>query len=176
MKGRKKPVPRPRKGQRLSRSKNKHVQTKKQKKMIVFRLVDSEHDSVREGEFLTRPSSWSYQKIAEGMYFSLSKKDALIFAKKPHGHKYSHLLTCELIGVSDQDIVDLTRNENLITRWNRGRLPRRDAAVAFCREQNKKAILWRSQSSQESETWTELCLLTNHIPNTVRIITAEKLH
>jgi len=60
--------------------------------MKVFRLVHSAHDPVEKGAFLTRTSSHSHQKIADGIYFALSRDEALIFAKKSHGHTYSHLL------------------------------------------------------------------------------------
>jgi hypothetical protein len=143
--------------------------------MKAFRLVHSTHDPVAKEAFLTRASNRSHQKIAEGMYFALSREDALVFAKKPHGHIYSHLLTCELIGLGQEDIVNLVEDENLIAKWNRGRFKSRDAAVEYCRENKKKAILWASKSSQKSQTWTELCLLAEHIPNTVRIIDVEEL-
>jgi hypothetical protein len=144
--------------------------------MKVFRLVHSAHNPVEKGAFLTRASTNGHQKIADGIYFALSREEALIFAKKPHGHTYSHLLTCDLIGVSEQDVVNLVENENLIVKWNRGRYPKmKDAAAAFCQQNKKKAILWRSQSSQECERWTELCLLTEHIPNTVLITDVEEL-
>ena len=70
--------------------------------MKVFRLVHSAHDPVEKGAFLTRASNHSHQKIADGIYFALSRDEALVFAKKPHGHTYSHLLTCDLLGVSEQ--------------------------------------------------------------------------
>lgn len=155
-----------------------HVGTNanREEMMKVLRLVHSAHDPVEKGAFLTRASNHSHQKIADGIYFALSRDEALVFAKKPHGHTYSHLLTCDLFGVSEQDVVNLVDNCNLIVKWNRGRYPkRRDAAAAFCRENKKKAILWRAQSSQESESWTELCLLAAHIPNTVLITDVEEL-
>jgi hypothetical protein len=144
--------------------------------MEVFRLVHRNYDPVEEGEFLTRSSCYSREKIAHGIYFTPSRDEALTFAKQPHRHTYSHLLTCSLVGVSLDDVVDLVADPNLIVKWNRGRYPkRRDAAEAFCRENKKKAILWETARSQKFEGWTELCLLTEHIPNTVLIIGAEEL-
>ena len=107
--------------------------------MKVFRLVHSAHDPVEKGAFLTRASNHSHQKIADGIYFALSRDEALVFAKKPHGHTYSHLLTCDLLGVSEQDVVNLVENCNLIVKWNRGRYPRdeRRSNSVLSREQEK---------------------------------------
>ena len=134
--------------------------------MKVFRLVHSAHDPVKKGAFLTRASTHSHQKIADGIYFALSKDEALIFAKKSHGHTYSHLLTCDLIGVSEQDVVNLVENENLLVKWNRGRYPkRRDAAAAFC-QNKKKAILWRANHLRNPKTGLSFVFLrsTSRIP------------
>ena len=145
--------------------------------MTGYRLVNSAYDPVTVGVFLDRGSTGSNQKIAEGMYFAPSREEALIFARKPHGHTYSHLLTCELIGVSEQDVVDLVVSPNLIAKWaQRPDYPtKKTAAAAFCRENSKKVIVWQSQSSQISEVWTEICLLTEYIPNAVRITHVEEL-
>jgi hypothetical protein len=145
--------------------------------MTGYRLVNSVHDPIAVGAFLDRGSTKSNQKIAEGMYFAPSREDALIFANKSHGHTYFHLLTCELIGVSEQDVVDLVVNPNLIAHWVRRRdYPTRKATTtAFCRDSGKKVIIWQSQPSQSSETWTEICLLTEYIPNTVLITHVEEL-
>jgi hypothetical protein len=145
--------------------------------MTGYRLVNSVHDPVAVGAFLDRGSTKSKQKIAGGMYFAPSREDALIFANKSHGHTYSHLLTCELIGVSEQDVVDLVVSPNLIAHWvRRHDYPtRKTATAAFCRDNGKKVIIWQSQSSKLSETWTEICLLTEYIPNTVLITHVEEL-
>lgn len=69
--------------------------------MKAFRLVNCDHDPIKVGEYLERASTHSNQKLCVGMYFSTSRKDALEFAKKDHGHIYTHLLTCELKAQSD---------------------------------------------------------------------------
>lgn len=145
--------------------------------MTGYRLVNSVYDPVTAGVFLDRGSTESNQKIAEDMYFAPSREEALIFAKKPHGHTYSHLLTCELIGVSEQDVVDLVVSPNLIAQWARrpDYSTKKTATAAFCRDNSKKVIIWQSQSSQLSEIWTEICLLTEYIPNTVLITHVEEL-
>jgi len=100
----------------------------------------------------------------------------LKFATKPHGHSYSHLLTCDLVGIGEIDIVDLVKYPNLIVKWAGGRFQRRrEAAKAFCQETNRKALLWKTEATQEDQTWTELCLLTDYIPDTVLITEVEKL-
>jgi hypothetical protein len=150
--------------------------------MIGYRLVSSTYDPVTVGSFLeartieTNPNL-NNQKIAEGMYFTPSKEEAVIFASKPHGHTYSHLLTCELVGISEQDVLDLIEAPNLITRWvRRSDYPTKKAATAaFCRDNGKKVVLWQSRSSQPSEIWKEMCLLLEYVPNTVQITHVEVL-
>jgi hypothetical protein len=85
--------------------------------MQVYRLVNQEHDPIEVGSFLTRTSDHSRQKYAVGIYFALTREDALAFAKQDHGHTYTHLLTCRLKGVSESELVDLIADAKLISRF-----------------------------------------------------------
>lgn len=143
--------------------------------MKAFRLVNCDHDPVSVGAYLERASTYSNQKLCAGMYFATSRKDALEFAKKDHGHIYTHLLTCGLTDMDENDFVDLVADPNLIVRQNRTGQTRREATETFCRENNKKGVIWQSPPSASSRGWKELCLLPQHIQHSVLIREVEEL-
>jgi hypothetical protein len=144
--------------------------------MQVFRLVNDKYDPIEISNVLSRTSDHSNQKIAEGMYFALTREDALEFSRKNHGHAYTHLLTCRIEGVSKDDLVDLIADPNLFVRLNvttnspLNGLKGRELHTKYCEIHRKKGILWKAANG-----WTELCLLKAHATNSVIIEAAEAL-
>lgn len=144
--------------------------------MQLFRLVNKEHDPIEAGSLLTRTSDCSNQKIADGMYFALTREDALKFSTKDHGHTYTHLLTCQLEEISKNDLVDLVKNENQIARFKTSAKPPlsiltgRELNTRYCDIHGKKGILWRARKG-----WTEVCILKQFVANSVIIEAAETL-
>jgi hypothetical protein len=143
--------------------------------MKAFRLVSSDYDPITIGAYLERASTHSNQKLCDGMYFSTSREDALEFASKNHGHKYTHLLKCELTGMQECDFVDLIADPNQIVRQNRTGQSRRVATENFCRENHKKGVIWQSPSFESLPGWKEICLLPDHIQGSVLIEEVEGL-
>lgn len=141
--------------------------------MQVFRLINKAHDSIEIGTFLTRGSNASNQKLADGMYFATTRDGASAFAGTRR-YEYTHILTCELVGLEEADFIDLTKEPSKVVRWqnHKGLKTKREAAVDLCHADGKKGLIWKSQTR---ESWTELCLLTEHIPHTVRIEAAEEI-
>lgn len=144
--------------------------------MQVFRLVNHKYDSIEISRALSRTSDHSNQKIAEGIYFALTREDALDFSKKNHGHVYTHLLTCRIEGVSKDDLVDLITDPNLFAQLSvtansplKG-LKGRELRTKYCEIHRKKGILWKAANG-----WAELCLLRAYALNSVIIEAAEAL-
>lgn len=138
--------------------------------MVVFRLVNAEHDPIATGASLTRPSDHSNQKLGSGMYFALDRDSAMQFAGTRHTYDYTHLLRCELVGLEEADFVDLALTPHIVNKSEHGQLPYRERHLAYCLEHDLKGIIWPSRSG-----WKELCLFDEFIPDTVRIIEAESL-
>ena len=143
--------------------------------MKVYRLVNSKYDPITIGENLTRTSDHSYQKYGEGMYFAASRADALNFAKAQHGHAYTHLLTCRIEEASQDDFVDLRREQNCLATSEFRTLPMKKRAPEYCRQQQKKGLIWSSIAGKDTLAWTEVCLYPEHILDGVVIEAAEKL-
>jgi hypothetical protein len=97
--------------------------------MKAFRLVNCDHDPITVGAYLERASTHSKQKLCDGMYFSTSREDALEFAKKNHGHKYTHLLTCELRDMHESDFVDRPQSCEAVQKSGSGKSRIADAVV-----------------------------------------------
>ncbi len=148
---------------------------RKASKVIVYRLVNSEHDPIKAGGRLTRVSNCSNQKYGKGMYFALSREDALIFSEAQHGHKYTHLLKCRIENASLDDFVDLRKEPNCIVKSKFGSLPKTEGAPAYCGQQKKKGLIWSSKHGLETAAWTELCLYPEHVSDSVVIEDAEEL-
>lgn len=140
--------------------------------MKAFRLVDETHDPIKEGELLTRTSDHSHQKLADGMYFALSREAALSFATKPHGHRYTHLLYCDLDDIEMDDLWDEIVDPNRIARFKSQDESPRQARARYGKENNKKGFIWQARGV---ESWTELCLLSEHVCKVVRIVESEQL-
>ena len=144
--------------------------------MRVYRLVNCEYDPITVGTQLTRSSDHSHQKLAEGIYFSVSRDDALQFAGANHGHVYTHLLTCQLKNITIDDFIDLVSDPNCIlkakakSKSNLKMLSGKKLNVAYCREKGKKGLIWRAQNR-----WIEICLLADYIGDSVEIEHAEAL-
>ena len=144
--------------------------------MLVHRLVNQEYDPIEIGSILTRTSDHSKQKIGEGMYFALTREDALEFSKKNHGHKYTHVLTCRLKGISKDDLVDLIGNPNFFRLLKPpsgsplSGLRGRALHSRYCEIEGKKGILWRAENG-----WAELCLMRAYVEDNVVIEGAERL-
>lgn len=140
----------------------------------VFRLVHEDHDPVTVGSQLFRISDHSNQKIAKGMYFALTREDALEYARNVRKHEYSHLLTCRVNGVTRDDLIDLISDPNQIEKlkftapYNGLTLRQRNAK--YCEDHGKKGLLWKS-----SEGWREFCLLPAFVGDAVVIEVSEKL-
>ena len=109
------------------------------------------------------------------MYFAASREDALAFETKNHGHRYTHLLTCELEDMREEDFLDLIAEPNQIVRQRSPGQSMRDAVRDLCRKNKKKGVIWQSPSSETSSGWKEICLLSDNIPMAVLIIDAEAL-
>lgn len=144
--------------------------------MTVYRLVNSKYDPIQVGARLTRPSNRSNQKFGAGMYFALTREDALNFAKGQHGHKYTHLITCNIENATPEDFVDLRENENVMVNGDLGQLSPKKRAPAYCKLFNKKGLIWESVAGKSTTAWTELCLYPQHIANGVLITAAEDLN
>jgi hypothetical protein len=140
--------------------------------MRVYRLVNEEHDSVTAGMRLTRISDYSHQKLGEGMYFALSREDALAFAATQHGHKYTHLLGCVLENMTHDNFVDLRSSPNLLVRSKFNHLPKRQQGPAYCNTHGKNGVIWNGAPGKR---WVELCLYPEHIGNGVLIESVEPL-
>jgi hypothetical protein len=144
--------------------------------MKAFRLVDQRYDPVEVGRYLTRISDFSNKKLGRGMYFALTREDALQFAKKDHGHEYTHLLTCKLVNVTEDDFADLIANPNLLATLKvRPNSPLfgltgTDLKVKYCEVHGKKGIIW-----QATNGWSELCLLPTFVNDAVVIEASEAL-
>jgi hypothetical protein len=138
--------------------------------MKVYRLVDSDHDPTDVGAFLTRCSDHSKQKLGSGMYFAATRKDALAFAAKHHGHKYSHILTCDLKGVQPDDLVDLVAEPFLIAHSEFKNPVYAQRCLEYAMKYGKKGIIWKAVSG-----WIEVCLFAEHVPGSVVIEAAEPL-
>ena len=109
--------------------------------MQAFRLVNinKAEDPIEVGAYLTRISDKkSHNKLADGMYFALTKDDAMSFARINTEYKYSHLLKCELVGIENSDIFDETENENFFVRHKKEKESTRDARARYCKEKQEK--------------------------------------
>jgi hypothetical protein len=110
------------------------------------------------------------------MYFALTREDALQFAKKDHGHKYTHLLTCKLVNITEDDFADLIANSNLLATLKVPPnsplfgLTGTNLKVKYCEVHGKKGIIW-----QATNGWSELCLLPPFVKGTVVIEVSEAL-
>jgi hypothetical protein len=145
--------------------------------MLVYRCVNQEHDPVEVGSHLTRTSNYSKQKLAEGMYFAVTREDALTFSRKDHGHTYTHLLTCRLKDVSKSDLVDLIVDAQLISHFKRSEevsragLSGRELNRKYCEIHSKKGLLWTASAN----SWAEVCLFPEFVNSAVVIEAVEKL-
>jgi hypothetical protein len=142
--------------------------------MKVYRLVNSKYDPIEIGANLTRTSDHSHQKYGEGMYFALSREDALHFAKSQHGHAYTHLLTCLIENANENDFVDLRKKPNSMATSKFRTLPMKARAPRYCKQQKKKGLIWSSTPGKQAAR-AEVCLYPEHIQNAVIIESAEKL-
>lgn len=111
------------------------------------------------------------------MYFSVSRGDALQFARTNHKHLYTHLLTCRLTNITKDDFVDLVSDPNRILkakaelRSNLKTLSVKKLHAAYCKEHGKKGVIWTAKHG-----WTEVCLLTEYIDDAVVIEHVEALN
>lgn len=85
-----------------------------EKWLKLYRVVNREFDPIVAGVQLTRCSDNSNQKHGDGIYFVISRADALAFARSDHKHTYTHVLTCRLKDISMEDFVDLRIDPNCI--------------------------------------------------------------
>jgi hypothetical protein len=144
--------------------------------MKVYRLVNCDYDPIVVGARLSRSSDHSHQKLGEGIYFSVSRNDALQFARTNHKHVYTHLLTCRLRNITKDDFVDLVNDPNRIVKAKAERgsnlktLSGRKLNVAYCKRQGKKGVIWAAQNG-----WTEGFLLSEYINDAVSIENVETL-
>jgi hypothetical protein len=142
--------------------------------LTVYRLVNHAHDPIEVGTPLVRSSNHSNQKLAEGIYFCMTREDALNFAKVDHGHTYTHVVTCQLEKITKDDFVDLVSNPNAITKVKSTHpfegLHGRRLNHAYCEVEGKLGLIWKS-----IQGWTEVCLLTEHIGGAVLIVDSEPL-
>lgn len=148
--------------------------------LTVYRLVDTEHDPVDAGTSLTRISGYSNQKYGPAMYFAFTREDSLNFAKAQrakgeHGYKYTHLLTCRIEDASLEQFVDLRATPNVMMSGRFRSLSTSKRGPAYCKEHEKKGVIWQSQASLNSPKWTELCLYPEHVGSNVVIVAAEDL-
>jgi len=146
--------------------------------LIVYRLVDAEHDEIEVGKRLIRISDHSNQKYGPAMYFTLTREDGLKFAKaqqakREHGHKYTHLLTCRIENASLGEFVDLRATPNIMVSGRFRNMRTAERAAAFCGENGQRGVIWQSHASLNSPEWTELCLYPEHVGNNVLIVASE---
>ena len=108
------------------------------------------------------------------MYFAPSREDALEFVQKVQKHEYTHLLTCQLVGIRQDDLLDLIADPNLIAKAKRNphysKLTKREVYPTYCEAHRKKGILWKA-----TKGWRELCLLRAFAEGTVVIEATEPL-
>ena len=139
--------------------------------MRVYRLVNSAHDPIAPGEKLVRASDHSRKKLGEGMYFAWSADYARQFANTSHGHTYTHLLTCHLKNLTEDNFVDLVKEPNLIARSEFKDLPIADRRLAYCKKHNKVGVIWKAGKFG----WIEVCLYSEYIRDVVIIESAERM-
>lgn len=138
--------------------------------MIAWRLVNSQHDPIEPGQFLTRPSDHSNQKLGVGMYFSPTVEALQTFLDTHHGHTYTHILECDIIETSLTDFLDLRPG------WQPLREPPYRAirfplsAHRYCQDYSLKGVIWTATAG-----WVEVVLFSEHINGRVRIVSAKAL-
>ena len=134
--------------------------------LIAYRLVNEAHDPVRVGENLTRASDHSHQKLGAGMYFAVDEQAAIQFSLTRHGHTYTHLLECELLGLSASDFldIDIMENARAVRRSTHGGKPYDQRHYDYCIENNLKGVLWRARAG-----WVELVVFAPFVSNNIVI-------
>ena len=139
--------------------------------IILYRLVDSEHDTIKVGDLLNRCSDYSNQKLGDGIYFADSEDSALKFAKKGN-HKYTHLLKCEITNTSENDFFDLINTPNAYANWKKLIKDKKvnTSLTAFCAANGKKGLKWISRKG-----WVEYVLHKQHVNNNIEIIESKEL-
>jgi hypothetical protein len=148
--------------------------------MRLYRLVNSKFDPVVPGQYLTRASDKSNQKLGRGMYFALSEADAIAFAKT-RTYEYDQLLTVD-ITLGDADFFDLRADCNAVSTWLQGevkdgkrpmtdlfQLKVHDRHEAFCRAKGVQGLIWSPTGKLH---WDELVVLEPFIGQGALIIAA----
>ncbi len=140
--------------------------------MVVYRLVNSGHDPIGAGQPLTRPSDHSNQKLGPGMYFAMDEAAALQFSKTRHGHTYTHLLSCDLVGLTSNDFVDIEIPENAraIRESPHGKKSHSERYYNYCLSNGFKGIIWHARAG-----WVELVLFEPFVAGKVIIKEAKAL-
>ena len=137
--------------------------------MQLYRLVNEKFDPVQVGSRLERSSSNSNQKLGDGMYFAVNRQSALDFAAT-RNHPYTHLLTCEVEGITEDDLADMVSDPACVTRWKGSRrISSREAYVQYCAEHGLRGI------RAGFANWEEIVIHDQHLTGNVRIVDSEKL-
>jgi hypothetical protein len=139
--------------------------------MQLYRLVNSKYDPVVPGQYLTRTSDQSNQKLGGGMYFALSQADATAFAAT-RTYDYDHLLTVD-IAFSVADFFDLRADSNAVQKWLQEEVKAKtrpmtdlfqlkvhDRHEAFCRAKGVKGLIWSPTGKLK---WDELVILESFV-------------
>jgi len=126
----------------------------------LYRLVDRAHDPFAVGQFLLRPSNHSRQKNGDGMYFGLDVFEALRF-RATRNHGYTDLLEVEVPNPLG-DFFDLRTDQNAVVNSQFAGQLVAQRYLNFCNHHQKVGLIW---SSMGANAWTEIVVLTPHVPN-----------
>jgi len=147
--------------------------------LTLFRLVHVDHDPVQVGQKLSRSSDKSNQKLGKGMYFALSRQDALGFAGT-RNYAYTHLVEVT-VPYAVSDFFDQRKDENAVAKWvsthpNPDIPPNFEKvhgrSTRFCEAHNCVGFIWEPKGSKR---WVEVMILEQCIGAGFEIMGVEPL-